>query len=159
METLDLLKTIFGAIGGAFTVIGGLYGFIRWLRRKPEEDNSEENTQPGQRGRRGRPTHATHASMWPWILVGVVVLMWCSFGGLVLLGMLMSTADHDPYPPPPPPLDLSGVWVEEADGSLVSVTQQGNSVTMRFHILEQMGFHTTQATLTGTVQPSTDSRY
>jgi hypothetical protein len=156
METLDVLKTIFGVIGGAFTVIGGVYGFIRWLRHKPEETDSEdENDQSGRRGRRRQPNPATHSSMLPWILVGLMVLMWCSFGGLVVLGMLMST-EREPYPPPPPPPtpDVSGNWME-LGGNIVSVTQQGNSVTMQFPLLAQWG---TPPTLTGTIQPSSDPR-
>ena len=167
MEILDLLKKIGGAVGGVGTVVTVIAGLIYWLqrnnwfRRDPKADADKKNdSQPGQSG------HTHRTSMLPWILVSVLVLMWCPFCGLVGLGVLISMAEPHPQfpqtlPPQPQPqaLNLNGVWAEEADNSPVWVTHQGNGVTMRYQILEQMGFHPTQATLTGTVQPSSDPRY
>ena len=51
--------------------------------------------------------------------------------------------------------DVFCEWMEPG-GNIVSVTQQGNSVTMRFPLLAQWG---TPPTLTGTIQPSPDPGY
>lgn len=60
-----------------------------------------------------------------------------------------------PVPTEVQSIDLSGDWVEPG-GNVVTITQNGNRVTLRMPYLEAMGILTTQS---GTVEPSSDRRY
>lgn len=59
---------------------------------------------------------------------------------------------------PPVTANLNGSWVEP-DGNAVTITHDGDRITMRMPMLNALGLDSSVTTLHGTIEESTDRRY
>jgi len=183
MDFLETVTKILGVVTAVFSALGSIYAFIRWIRGKGEmppvspkrpEDNAsrweervDERTydrRTSQDSRRNR--QPVKAPLWPWLVCGGIVLMWVMFFGLLFIGMALANTNKgttqtggldDKVVLGKNSISLSGTWTEPG-GNVVSITHNGQQVTIRMVYLEQM-IGPANATLHGSVAPSADPRY
>jgi hypothetical protein len=169
METLEMITKVLGIVTTAFSVLASLYAFFKWLRKKSKAVDAPVTVQVTKRIPVLKPApEPASSSPWPWLVASALLFLWLSFIGVfgVTWAFAQGITPVDPTPmhfgkesyTPPVTVDLTGSWVEP-DGNAVTITHDGDRITMRMPMLNALGLDSSVTTLHGSIEESTDRRY